>query len=334
MQKDRLNWINTSKAVCMMIVYFYHCECYLGFNKSDIYHFYSPFFTNAFFFITGYLLFRKELTKGILATGTTTVLRDECHRYIANVIFRITIPTLLFAICLFFPKMAIGMKTDFVNDVLLGGSSWFTTALSVAEIAMLLLLATRQRRVWYYILGAVIFMSIAVGLHTLGMPNLYYFQSGLSATILIVLGGAYYNYERQLDRILKWYVILPIALIYVLLIIMYKDYAHWSVYGIDFSIIGFVCTIISIWVVVSLAKITTRTNQLIQFLGNNTLPFYLLCGAIPKAVCMCISKINYGPFYTVSISFIFSLLLAYLAVKLITKYIPYLLDFRLLLHKH
>lgn len=311
-----------------MIVYFYHCECYLGFNKSEIYHFYAPFFTNTFFFITGYLLFRKELAKGILSMCKTTSLRDECKRYLANVIFRITIPTLLFAFCLFFPKVAIGMKTDFVSDVLLGGSSWFTTALSVAEIAMLLLLSSQLRNVWFYVLGAAFFTTIAVVLNTSGIPNLYYFQSGLSATTLIALGGVYYIYEKQLDRLLKWYILLPLALIYILLIIMYKDYVHLSVYGIDFSFIGFVCAIISMLVIVAISKTTLRTYKKIAFIGNNTLPFYLLCGAIPNVICMLVCKTNIDRTNLIFPTFILSVVIAYYIVYVTVTYCPGLFDLR------
>lgn len=311
----------------MMIVYFYHCECYLGFNKSEIYHFYSPFFINAFFFITGYLIFRKELSKGILSSGANN-LRDESYRYLANVFFRITIPTLIFASCLYLPKVVLGMKVDFVNDVLLGGASWFTTSLSVAEVIILFLLMTRLRNIWFYVLATTILLPLAIWLSLTGVTNLYYFQSGLSATVLIALGGLYYSYETILDRVLRWYILIPLALVYIILVIMYKDSIHWSIYGIDFSFIGFICTILSILVIVSVSKKILRAYSQIDFIGNNTLAFYLLCGAIPNIICMLLCKTNLDTLYLIPLTFIFSIGFAYYVVYITVKYLPWLLDIR------
>lgn len=62
MKKD-IPWINTVKVLCMIIIYFYHTTVYMQFDISNSIHpYYRLFYTNAFFFVSGYLLFSKQLS--------------------------------------------------------------------------------------------------------------------------------------------------------------------------------------------------------------------------------------------------------------------------------
>ena len=62
---NRLNWIDTLKAICMIGVYIAHSE---AFTKGDsmLNKAVQPFYVNAFFFISGYLLFKKYLKTEII----------------------------------------------------------------------------------------------------------------------------------------------------------------------------------------------------------------------------------------------------------------------------
>lgn len=59
--KKNINWINVVKAICIIAVYFVHCQLYYGCILSLVNDFIHPFYVNAFFFVSGYLLFRKQL---------------------------------------------------------------------------------------------------------------------------------------------------------------------------------------------------------------------------------------------------------------------------------
>ena len=61
MGRKDISWINASKAICIVLVYMYHSSVYLGYQEELLYSIYVPFFTNAFFFISGYLIFKKQL---------------------------------------------------------------------------------------------------------------------------------------------------------------------------------------------------------------------------------------------------------------------------------
>ena len=60
--KKNIIWINTVKALSMIFIYFVHCQLYYGLLFSGLNQFIYPFYVNVFFFISGYLLFSKELS--------------------------------------------------------------------------------------------------------------------------------------------------------------------------------------------------------------------------------------------------------------------------------
>ena len=60
--KKNILWINLLKGICMISVYLLHAEVYTGLVLVKSYGFVlQPFYVNAFFFVSGYLLFRKWL---------------------------------------------------------------------------------------------------------------------------------------------------------------------------------------------------------------------------------------------------------------------------------
>lgn len=81
-------WINLAKAICMMSVYVLHSEVYYGINSISYGHFLQPFYVNAFFFISGYLFFRKQLQT--VEHYSFTNFRENLQ----NILFRLVIPTI------------------------------------------------------------------------------------------------------------------------------------------------------------------------------------------------------------------------------------------------
>lgn len=67
-----LNWINAIKAICIITVYLAHAEVYTDYTIITINNVFRPFYVNAFFIVSGYLLFRKQLSQTVVEQG----LRD------------------------------------------------------------------------------------------------------------------------------------------------------------------------------------------------------------------------------------------------------------------
>ena len=62
MGKKDINWINAVKALCIIFVFLRHSENYYGVNMGWTDSLFLTFYVNAFFFVSGYLLFWKQLT--------------------------------------------------------------------------------------------------------------------------------------------------------------------------------------------------------------------------------------------------------------------------------
>lgn len=62
-------WINAVKALAIIAVYLSHVQSsvFYGYNIGKVHAFISPWYVNAFFFISGYLLFRKQLTEPLVS---------------------------------------------------------------------------------------------------------------------------------------------------------------------------------------------------------------------------------------------------------------------------
>ena len=67
--KQELPWVNWMKFICMLLVYLNHSEIFYGCKLGWVGDLYRPVFVNAFFFISGYLLFRKQWSTKLLSLG-------------------------------------------------------------------------------------------------------------------------------------------------------------------------------------------------------------------------------------------------------------------------
>lgn len=61
--KERKTWIDSVKAICMIGVYILHSEAYYGIGGVSYGYCLTPFYVNAFFFVSGYLFFKKHIEK-------------------------------------------------------------------------------------------------------------------------------------------------------------------------------------------------------------------------------------------------------------------------------
>lgn len=79
-------------------------------------------------------------------------------RAFTNIIYRLIIPTILFSIIEFVPSYVIRGKEfgvgEFVYKTIGGCTYWFTAALVVAELLILLLFLTRIKNIWFYFVSA------------------------------------------------------------------------------------------------------------------------------------------------------------------------------------
>ena len=75
-----IGWINVLKAICMIFVYFGHSELFYGEYIEPADWFRLTFNTNAFFFVSGYLLFWKQLSSPRIDAGPKQFIRENMKK--------------------------------------------------------------------------------------------------------------------------------------------------------------------------------------------------------------------------------------------------------------
>ena len=133
-------------------------------------------------------------------------------RDLANVWYRLVVPTLLFSSLLYLPKMLFqDADVDmghYLFEVLGGISCWFTSALAVAPTVLILLLPLGLRRNRAYVLATFVLSGLGLYLNTGPVSNdaadyfPWFYKTGLVYVFVMVAGGIYCRYEEKMDRLM------------------------------------------------------------------------------------------------------------------------------------
>lgn len=344
--KERdISWINVSKAICMLLVFAYHTGVYLDYN-SPLYHFYAPFFTNTFFFVSGYLIFRKQLAQGVIDIPVKSWAGRSGggRKMLSSIVNKIVFPTIFFSLINFLLKTLLRSKGfqvwDLISDTILGGSLWFTCALAVAELIVFAILLSRKRSIWFYLTLSLIIAFVGImiahaGISIKGNTSIpWYYKTGMIATLFISVGGLFGKYEKQVDSILCKYHNVPawgVAFIYVLLAMTVPLPIKTAINTCSLNLLGLGLSGISIIAMVYLCKLIPSQRS-IQWLGRHTLGMYFLSGGIPNIIAIVVNRfgvnMNYMLFLALSI---FAYVLAAIGVWILDKHIPFVFDTRKLI---
>ena len=138
-------WINAAKAISIIAVYFIHTQLCYECMLDCIDRFVYTWYVNAFFFVSGYLLFWKQLTSPKIDENRNIYITSGGRSLFQNIVFRIVIPSIIFCTIEFVPSCIIqgrGIDIGFALFKTIGGGTyWFTSALVVSELILLGLFA-------------------------------------------------------------------------------------------------------------------------------------------------------------------------------------------------
>lgn len=334
MSKKDINWINLVKALCIIFVFLRHCENYFGERLGWIDGLYLTIYVNAFFFVSGYLLFWKQLSEPKISENGKQYLSGSGRLLMMNVIYRIIIPSIIFSALEFFPSCIIqGRSVDIgfaLYKTIGGGTYWFTSALVVAELILLMLFCTRRRNIWFYAVVCVALGVIGVAIVKLGIlqNGIWAWRQGLIALIFLAMGGLYWRYEKQTDKLMRWWCILPLLIAYVIMVIGLSEYNNPLISTLTIQPLGFMTSamacILLVWWCKKLPKV-----KFLTFIGQNSLGFYFLSGALPITFSMVAHKVMIGSNVGMMLGIWFAcLVVAYVSVVIINKWLPWLWDLR------
>lgn len=342
-QGKDINWINALKALCILFVFLRHSENYYGQDLGWFDGLYQPFYVNAFFFVSGYLLFWKQLSTPKIEETSKKYLTGGGRLLFSNVLFRIIIPSIIFAVIEFFPKKLIkgdGLNaTDLLIETLGGCTYWFTSALVVAELMFLILLLTRRRNIWFY--SIIAFVLSTFGWYLIktnfsiigGYPSFpWQYKIGFICMCYLALGGLYWKYEASINKLMKGWMVLLLAIVYIVGSIVFRPYLSAG-YMTSMEMIhpvGVLWSLLASILLVELCKILPKI-KILTFIGQNSIGFYFMSGALPIVFSMIVHKEIPGTHvWAVLPIFLCCVIVGYYVMKLLTRWAPWLFDLRLI----
>lgn len=251
-----------------------------------------------------------------------------------NVIFRIVIPSIIFSAIEFFPSCIIQGRSIGVEYALYktigGGTYWFTSALVVAELILLALFCTRKRTVWFYVVNSLILGVLELLIVHLGIleSDIWAWRQGLMALIFLAMGGLYWRFEKYIDRLMHWWCVVSLVVIYVSMVICLKDLTDPLISTLSIQPLGFITSAMACLLLVLLCK-KLPEMQLLTFIGQNSLGFYFLSGALPIIFGMIANKfLISGSALMMLVIWIVCIMVAYVTVLIINRWLPWLWDLR------
>ena len=325
----RKHWIDIVKGICMLCVYLLHSEAYYKGDSFSVGRMILPFYVNAFFFVSGYLFFAQMNGGGISAL---------IYRKVQSVIFRLAIPTILFSSLTYFPKTMFHADDCSIGHYFFhvwgGISYWFTSALVVAQLVLLLVASFKIKDIWSYavITAGLFLLGTSVNSNIIPSDASAYFpwfwKTALVYTFVMTLGGMYHKYEKQVERFMKygWGVV----------ILAYLGIVGWGYpikaigVGGKCNLAGFVAMCCSVLLVVTLAKRIVQCRWL-EYVGRNSIVFYFFSGVYPAAVGAIAARIISDGNYVVTMMVaLISVLLGVITTYVVNRFAPSILDLRLL----
>lgn len=337
-KNQREYWIDTLKAICIVCVYIAHCESFYCPSYDIAQLIVTPFYVNAFFFINGYLIVRKYFKNNQIVNYSFI----EYKKNILNIVFRLAIPTIIFSAIIYIPKNNFNFDLQNFSIAVFGGISlWFTSALCISQFVIYTLFLSKQKNIWLYILITfAIFLLTNIFGDVRSKPAIEYipwfWQTGLIYTFLMMLGGAYNVYEAYINRILNKKIIITcmFTAFIALTIIQMKGFEFFCL-GLSgkSNILGITTIILSLLLLIFFVKQITP-NKITNFIGKQSIAFYFLSGAIPATILAGFEIFQLEKSYIILIAYILiSLTTSYIATYIVTKFLPFLLDIRILFKK-
>lgn len=295
MTEERISWIDTAKAICMILIYMYHAEVKYGTESELLFNLRSPFFVNTFFFLSGYLLCKFNPPR---------------KKILGNALLNIYLPTVLFAALLYIPKTMLRNGTfgiyDLIYQTVGGGAFWFTSALITAQ----LLWCIGRHHVTIAIFEGIAILCVCGNNQTEGLPM--HFDSGMYSMLFMAFGYLFCRYEERIKRYQRpLYAIIATAMMTAAIAVYGRDVlVDVGVMKITWP--GLPISFVSITAFATLCRYVPQ-NRYLSFVGQHTLAFYLLSGAVPEVLSIAVHGTMIGKPGVIAV-WLLSIVVSYLLI--------------------
>ena len=337
--QKNIRWINYIRAICCIMIYYIHAEEFFEFSIKGLSKYILPVYVNAYYFVSGYLLFKKQMP--LIENGN---FQEGRKSFLLNILFRLVIASLIFSIIEFIPGSLLQRRDMsiqwLIEKTIWGRTYWFISSLVSAELILYGLFQSKIKNVWFYFITGIGLFAIGyiLLLHHFRLTHLFesnpwQFDKGLVAIVFIVFGGIYWKYETIIDRYLRnTLLIFSAFLIYIVVITLFNSHIKVLISMSDINIEGVIISLLGIYILVALCKLIQNNNKatdLLNAIGQNTIGLYFVSGAIPKVLMIILPKVfPKANLPYMLFGFASSFLLSCAAVSLMIRYTPFLFDLR------
>ncbi len=150
-------------------------------------------------------------------------------------------------------------------------------------------------------------------------------EQRLQVLPIFTLGGTYGRYEKSLQFISNWWIVLALGLQYLILVSIIHPVRLINNFDDDMLFLKILLTLLGAVFVILFSQKLPPTRAL-QFLGRNTLPMYFMSGGFPLVISIIFKQYATPSVWISSLVAVLSLAIAIMATLLINKYLPFMLD--------
>lgn len=313
---QRVGWIDFLRGISMILILVFHTEVYYKEYNVTPYYIYTTNAIVLFYFISGYLIYRKEII--------------SIKKKIWSIVKSLLVPYFIFTTFIGILKPLVRHQTlDFQEitfNILSGRASWFIAALIVAELLFIILIKISNGK--HYLLStAAILCFITFFLIPFNQQNYWQWQDALLAVTFLYLGYVYHQYKDVFHIINK-----PLYSSLFLLILIFIKVFEYDVdlpmrnIAIENALLFVADTAVWLLLVISVIKFIPRC-QMIEWTGQHCIVYYFLCGGCPLIISMLMNKLGV-PYDGYLYRYLLTLLLIYLLTTALTwliyKYVPFI----------
>jgi hypothetical protein len=257
-------------------------------------------------------------------------ISQNLKKALLNTLFRLIIPTIIFSSLFYLPKLYFNSNVlsaeGYIYDVLGGISFWFTSAMAVCNILMLLTITIGARTMKIFSIVAVVAFTVSItSKKFFPAPFPWYWRTGLAAMALMTIGGWGYHFS---ELIIKHKAALSIISIigYIVFLCYNMSFggAHYAMLSVNFNLSGLILTIFGIAFIFTASCRWIPNISFLQFIGRNSIVFYFLSGVIPAGLSACHILHSLNPLIVSAIA----VSIGSIVTWGVTKYLPFLIDIR------
>lgn len=286
MDQNRLNWIDVSRGIAMLMVIYSH----LFYCSNIVMNYLSPIFLTTFFFISGYLQKDNYNFIDLLERRTRTILIPF---FFWGIILLIMRHIITFNETITWQEDLYGLLAQVrgKNDQL-----WFLPAIWVFSLIFYWINKFAKNEKQLIIISFLLFISNCIYLYWFH-GKMFYWHLTLIGTgcFYMTLGKIYKTYEKKIDEKISAKQLLIIGIIYIIYITYTNKY--YSYFGSKYILDSIFITILGLILCVYISKYLLSNKRIIIskyliYIGSNTLLYFIFHGKIISITQFLFSKIH------------------------------------------